>query len=68
MANDSLVRMCRRFHIHVGVLLIALVAAGACDRGPVRPHVSLDPSLEGLRTRFNADAAHTRLMMIVAPT
>lgn len=39
-----------------------------CARPDPRPHQSLDPTLEALRTQFNADVQQTRVLMIVAPT
>jgi hypothetical protein len=51
--------------------LSALVAATlivACSTAPARPHASLTPDVEPLRTEFNRDAGHVRIVMIAAPT
>jgi hypothetical protein len=62
--------MRHRIHRAVGALLAALVLlpVAACGRAASSPHVALDPTLEALRTQFNADADLTRVLMIVAPT
>jgi len=48
--------------------LCLLALTISCARPDPRPHHSLDPTLEALRAQFNADAQHTRILMIVAPT
>ena len=63
--------MRERIHLQVGALVVALgmlLGAGACQRGPSSPHVTLDHTLDALRTQFNADVDRTRVLMIVAPT
>ena len=44
---------------------VILLASAAC--GP-RPYQSLDESAEPLRSIFNRDAGHVRVVMLVAPT
>lgn len=47
------------------VATLLLLASAAC--GP-RPYQSLDDSAEPLRSIFNRDAGHVRVVMLVAPT
>jgi hypothetical protein len=46
-------------------ILAALVVSAACG---AQRYEKLADSAEPLRTRFNADAGHVRVMMLVAPT
>jgi hypothetical protein len=48
------------------VVASALLVAAACAR--TQPYAALDDAAEPLRARFNADAGHVRVMMLVAPT
>ena len=59
-----------RIHLQLGALLaaVAVLLAAGCRQAPPSPHISLDGTLEELRTHFNADAGRTRVLMIVAPT
>ena len=59
--------MMHRLQLRLGVAA-AVVAALSCAAGVSSPHASLDHSLGGLRTQFNADIDRTRVLMIVAPT
>jgi hypothetical protein len=43
-----------------------LCAAGACVR--TRPYATLTENADPLRTQFNNDAGHPRIVMLVAPT
>lgn len=47
------------------VATLLLLASAAC--GP-RPYQSLHDSAEPLRSIFNRDAGHVRVVMLVAPT
>jgi hypothetical protein len=52
-------------------LLSALISATlivACSNAPARPHASLTADVEPLRTEFNRDAGHVRILMIAGPT
>lgn len=52
-------------------LLSALISATlivACSKAPPRPHASLTADAEPLRTEFNRDAGHVRILMIAGPT
>ena len=51
-----------------GVALMALLAVGSCAPGPSRPHEALGAGAEPLRAQFNRDAAHTRIVILAAPT
>jgi len=48
------------------VVASTLVAVAACAR--TQPYATLDDAAEPLKARFNADAGHVRVMMLVAPT
>ena len=49
--------------------IAALAALLGCQpRGPDRPHVSLRPHAEELRSAFNGDSGKVRVVMLVAPT
>jgi hypothetical protein len=50
------------------VVLLCALALGACDRPPVSAHDALAANAEPLRTHFNRDAAHTRIVLLAAPT
>ncbi|HEY7499897.1 MAG TPA: hypothetical protein VH740_15365 [Vicinamibacterales bacterium] len=47
-------------------LVFMLCAAGACVR--TRPYATLTENADPLRTQFNNDAGHPRIVMLVAPT
>jgi hypothetical protein len=47
-------------------LVLALVAAASCVR--TRPYAKLTDDSEPIRTQFNADIGHPRIVMLVAPT
>jgi len=41
----------------------------ACDAsGPEMPYTALGSELDALRTAFDADAGHVRLVMLASPT
>ena len=46
-------------------ILAALLLSAACG---TQRYEKLTDTAEPLRTRFNADAGHVRVMMLVAPT
>jgi hypothetical protein len=48
----------------VFLLLVSLLAC----RGPARPHTALDARLDPLRSDFNRDVGHVRIVTLVAPT
>lgn len=47
-------------------VLVCVVAVSACTRP--HPYESLTDQAEPLRTQFNRDAGHPRVVMLVAPT
>ena len=47
---------------------LLLLAAGCTDPAKIRPHATLTPGAEPLRSQFNSDAGKVRILMIVAPT
>lgn len=49
-------------------LLVALLLASACDQRPTRPHDPLTAGAEPLRSHFNRDIGHTRIVLLAAPT
>jgi hypothetical protein len=56
--------------VRTRVLIAVLGLLAACQRGsgPEAPHRTLDESARALRERFNADAGHVRVILLVAPT
>lgn len=50
------------------VAAIALALAAACSQGNTRPHESLAAGAEPLRSQFNQDAGHVRIVVLAAPT
>jgi hypothetical protein len=57
--------------LHFRLTLSALISATlivACSNAPARPHASLSPDVEPLRSEFNRDAGRVRIVMIGAPT
>lgn len=50
-------------------LLVLLFAIGGC-RSASAPaaHASLQPGVEPLRSQFNGDTGHTRIVVLAAPT
>ncbi|HET7218722.1 MAG TPA: hypothetical protein VFJ02_11780 [Vicinamibacterales bacterium] len=48
------------------LVALAICAAGACIK--TQPYAKLAENAEPLRTRFNQDVGHVRVMMLVAPT
>jgi hypothetical protein len=49
------------------VVAVLLAAASAC-RAPVRPYRAITAHVSPLREQFNADAGHTRILLLPAPT
>jgi hypothetical protein len=47
-------------------LVLALSVAAACAR--TQPYATLTGTADPIRARFNADAGHVRIVMLVAPT
>jgi hypothetical protein len=58
----------RRTTARPAALLLCALALAACDRPPVSPHDALTVNAEPLRAHFNRDAAHTRIVLLAAPT
>jgi hypothetical protein len=57
--------------LHLRLTLSALLCATlivACSKAPARPHASLSPDIEPLRSEFNRDVGRVRILMIGAPT
>jgi hypothetical protein len=50
------------------VLLLLALAAASCTSVPAAPYSVLQPGVEPLRTAFNRDAGHVRVVVLVAPT
>ena len=57
----------RRALSWLSVALLCAVAA-CTDHTKIRPHTALGPFAEPLRTQFNRDVGHVRVLMIIAPT
>jgi hypothetical protein len=49
-------------------LLLAIVLAGGCSPAPSTTHDALTAGAEPLRSRFNRDVGHTRILLLAAPT
>ena len=51
------------------ILFAGLAAVPACTGAPPAPaHVTIGDGAEPLRARFNQDAGHVRVLMVLAPT
>lgn len=51
------------------LILCLTVAVVACQpAGENRPHTTLAPDMQALRTAFNAESGKVRVVMLVAPT
>lgn len=61
-------------HRHLGkqpaatVIAILLSALAAACAGPAATHETLTAGAEPLRSHFNRDVGHTRIVLIAAPT
>jgi hypothetical protein len=47
---------------------LVMVAATACGSGPAAVHQPVGPRAETVRAQFNRDVAHTRVVILAAPT
>jgi len=55
----------RRDHWRVGLAFLIALAAACIS---TRPYATLTDTAEPLRTQFNDDVGHVRIVMLVAPT
>jgi hypothetical protein len=62
----SPVRLASAFRLPSSVFLLVLALA-ACG-GPPREHLGLSANVEPLRSHFNRDAGHVRIVTLIAPT
>lgn len=64
--------MTNAFHIRTtavrAVVLVFAALGASCASGPSTPHEALTAGAEPLRSHFNRDAGHTRIVLLAAPT